>query len=180
MKQLIIFLAGIGVGATGCFLCVKKHYDKITDDEIKSVKEYYKKEFLEAFDNAHVYSSSSEDSEDNKVTQQNYKSKGSDLVNYSDFYKKEEETNEKNDKLLPYVIDEDEFLEENQYDKITISYFEDDSVFVNQEDDIISDGMEFVGEENISKFKNDVLYVRNEKLGVDYEVILEKGGYEDY
>ena len=79
------------------------------------------------------------------------------------------ETSEK-----PYIITYDEMANEHieDFDKMTLTYYEKDDILVNDEMEILNvdyyigrDNLEHVGEE-----EKDILFIRNEKNCVDYEV----------
>lgn len=89
-------------------------------------------------------------------------------------------------RILPYVISFEEFCEgEDNHDKITITYYAGDGILVDEEEEIIEDVERLVGEDNlINKFGEgsddpDVLYVRNERMGIDYEIVRQHTCYSE-
>lgn len=83
----------------------------------------------------------------------------------------------------PYVITEDEFTDgEPAYTPIEVTYFEGDDVLVDDQSKPITDIDGTIGIENLSRFGDgsrnpDVVYIRNERLGADFEVIRSQGKY---
>lgn len=84
----------------------------------------------------------------------------------------------------PYIIHVDEFEEgEASHERAVLTYFEEDDVLVDdQELPTIPDVDGTVGEDNLSQFghgSNDknTLYVRNERLGLDFEITRHEGSY---
>lgn len=79
----------------------------------------------------------------------------------------------------PYMIEESNFSEENTcYDKLTVFYYKQDETLSDESEEMIQDVRGTIGEEALStleenEYEGDVatVYVRNEKLGIDYEVI---------
>lgn len=75
----------------------------------------------------------------------------------------------------PYTISPDQFVNEEPYfDKITLEYFDDGTLCSEITDEIIDDISGTVGTESLNKFgeyEEDVVYVRNERLSTDYEII---------
>ncbi len=173
MKKFVIFLAGVGIGATGCWLGVKKYYEELATEEIESVKEYYKQ--------AHEYGD--EVKGNHKENYHDYSSDEEGFINYHDFYKKEEkqEEPEPEQKSVPYPISTDEFVNNDQYEKITVIYDADNLTFENEEGAIVLNGKNLIGM-NFELSGNPVVYVRNETIETDYEVIVksEKGDEEEY
>lgn len=82
----------------------------------------------------------------------------------------------------PYVIPESWYMGEDEYAKLDVVYFEEDGVLMGEGDQVITAKEETVGEQNLHKFgigtndRNSV-YIRNEKLQTDYEVIRDKRSY---
>jgi len=87
------------------------------------------------------------------------------------------------DLLIPYVIHIEEFQSEDSMDhQITFTYFEGDDILVDEKQEVVTNRDEVVGEDNLMKFghgSNDphLVYIRNGKLGIDFEIILDKGHY---
>lgn len=86
----------------------------------------------------------------------------------------------------PYVISAaDWYLNETDYDQVTLTYWADDAVLVDDDHRIIPDIDRVVGDTNIRNrfgFKSedpDVVYVRNDKLKVDYEVTKDERSWAE-
>jgi hypothetical protein len=81
----------------------------------------------------------------------------------------------------PYIITLEEFTE-GENDADTLTYYEEDGVLADSQDMPVDRVAEDVGEENLNKFglgsdDSRMLYVRNEKIGMDYEIILHQGSF---
>lgn len=90
------------------------------------------------------------------------------------------------DKAKPYLISAEEYLDDestdSKYSKITITYWETDDTLCDEREAIIPDIEGTVGAINLHRFDengetSDVIYVRNERLKADYEVVREKASY---
>lgn len=85
----------------------------------------------------------------------------------------------------PYVISFAEFQEdETHYDKISIEYFEADNTLADDRDQIIPDVDEMIGRRNLSRFGQgsedpNIVYIRNERIHVDFEVAYNPRGYAE-
>ena len=85
----------------------------------------------------------------------------------------------------PYVISFAEFQEdEEHYDKISIEYFEFDNTLADDREQIIPEVDETVGRRNLSRFGQgsedpNIVYVRNERLHVDFEIARNDKGYAE-
>ena len=84
----------------------------------------------------------------------------------------------------PYVIPLDSFIDEMiGYDKITLGYYEEDDVLVDDNEDMIDDVDYVIGHDALDRFgdgseDDDVVYIRNERTGADYEVIRHHKSYQ--
>lgn len=78
---------------------------------------------------------------------------------------------------IPYIITQEEFSNEMLfYDKSTITYYSVDDVLVDENEEMISDVDSTVGDTALTSFGEgsndpDIVYVRNEKISTDFEVI---------
>lgn len=83
----------------------------------------------------------------------------------------------------PYIISKDEFMaNENDYQNPSLAYFAEDDVLVDEQEKPIEQIEMVVGEDNLTKFghgsgDNRVVYIRNDKLGCDFEIIKNDGSY---
>ena len=86
-------------------------------------------------------------------------------------------------KDAPYILHADEFREnENDWDQTTFTYFVGDEVLCDIRDAEVDDVDGFVGSENLTKFghgsnDDDVLYIRNEELQLEMEILRSNGKY---
>ena len=81
----------------------------------------------------------------------------------------------------PYVISQFDFINgHNRYDQITLNYYDDGILEEALSEEIIDDIDGVIGKDSLDKFgefEPDVVFVRNERLGADYEVIRQ---YRDF
>jgi hypothetical protein len=100
-------------------------------------------------------------------------------------YEYEQRRYEPNSSEKPYVISIDEYSEENtHYDKITLYFYEDDEVLTEDDEEAIDDPNALVGDYALNCFGEnsgdpEVVYVRNERLQIDYEVIRLSKSYQE-
>lgn len=88
----------------------------------------------------------------------------------------------------PYVISREEFFEEEtDNDQLTVTFFQGDHVVIDQQEIVIDDVDAVLGDDNLTRFGQrnsgsgdpNVMYIRNEKLTADFEVILDHEIYEE-
>lgn len=85
----------------------------------------------------------------------------------------------------PFIITNQEFFEdddEEDYGKITITYWEADDTLADEREQLIPNIAEVVGHNNLKHFGKgsddpNIVYVRNDKIKVDYEVVKDPRSY---
>lgn len=113
-----------------------------------------------------------------KTTRRNIFVNGKDIEEYDLEAELEKRTDDK-----PYIITQDEFFEnEDERPQVNLTYYRGDDVLADEEDRTIDNADGIVGNENLQKFgygSNDrnVVYVRNPKINVEYEIVHSHGEY---
>ena len=91
--------------------------------------------------------------------------------------KEEQETME----IKPYVISPEEFGEFEDYERISLSYYAD-QILADEDDEKVEDVDNVVGLESLThfgEFEDDSVFVRNDRLKCDYEILLDQRTYSD-
>lgn len=88
------------------------------------------------------------------------------------------------DPTLPHIITLDDFCEVNGNVKESVMYYEGDETVAGEDDGIMPTPESFLGDDALINFGKgsddpDVVYVRNNKIGVDYEITRVKGTYQE-
>ena len=182
MKGLLIFAAGLAVGAVAGSLAVKNKVLADAKAEIEEVRDYYRsqrgevqreeveevKEVVEETidrvqDMIKEHDNKKEHVNYNKLVQNYNPSKN--VVEYDD----------------PFIIDPSEFGENDDYDTMTLTYFAD-GVLIDDVDDVVEEPDIVVGLENLKVFEEygaSSVYVRNDIYKTDYEIIRDDWNYSD-
>lgn len=90
---------------------------------------------------------------------------------------------EPRDPKVPYLIHVDEFMNEREdHEKLTINYYVEDDTLADERDEIIPDVEGTVGTKNLDRWGDGSdsiysVYVRNERLSCDFEVLREDTSY---
>lgn len=197
-KSLLAFILGAAVGSGVTYLCVKSHFNEICDQEIEIAREHYKQmeNDLEAIyeekiaedlektvkkgPKVDIFDKKTEKKPENDPEEQAKYDKIIEKLNYGQFFKSENEEApiEKSDK--PYEISDEEWDENNGHAKVWLSFYEDDEVFTDDCDNVVDNGIDLIGENNLTefgKYEENTLYIRNDKFGTDYMVTLEHTSY---
>lgn len=178
LKNIIIFVSGLGIGAGATYLVLKDKFASDSQAEIDEVREYYKKKYEEQVKEetkearllAKISVNKPELSEVvDMLKENNY------IPNESSVEKK---AHPRDDESI-YIITAEDFAEPNGNDKETLNYYEEDDILANDIDEQL-DIDEYIGREALNHMGDeepDVVYVRNELLGADYEVLAVHNSY---
>ena len=186
MKGLLIFAAGLAVGAVAGAVIVKNKVLADAKAEVEEVREYYRSA------RGKVNRENIEETEEVKeVEKKEYELKDiqvkdepkTGLTNYSQITKMYMSKDEFQSPMYddPFVIDPSEFGENPEYDTETLTYFAD-GVLVDDVDDVIEEPDIVVGLENLKIFEEfgaTTVYVRNDIYKTDYEIIRDDWNYSD-
>ena len=194
-KGLCIFGAGVIAGAFVAARAVKEKYQQEAEEEIAEMREYYrelKKEStkVETAEDDTKEESKEESKEDFKPieelaeAEEIIKDRGYiNYTHYNDTDIKENNKEERVDENEIYIIDPEEYGGENgEYDTATLTYFKD-GVLADEVDEIVAYNI-IGGEENLQPFKDypdcNAVYVRDDNIMVDYEILRDPYQYDEY
>ena len=159
--NFVSFAAGAIIGSVATWRILNKKYEQLFQEEIKSVKETFSKNFK---DNEIVTEEKNEESLINEE-KANYKN-----IVFEHYLSKEDQ---------PYVISPDEFGEKKGYKLISLTYFSDEKLA----DDVgYLFNVDEIGEESLKQFgeyEEDSVHVRNDLLKADYEILLDPRKYSE-
>lgn len=85
------------------------------------------------------------------------------------------------DRTMPYIIDDQEFTNEfDHHDKISLYYYRGDDVLCDEHEEVINDIEETVGYDALAALDmQTTVWVRNEPLCIDYEIISINKAYAE-
>lgn len=193
-----MFAAGTAIGSFATWQFTKAKYEQIAKEEIESVKEVYARkaeELTRVSDHNAVTESQIAEPDILQGTKNAYfeKIKKEGYVNYSALYDAPDliESNQSLEELIvdepietsdiPYVIPPEDFGERDEYAKISLTYYADD-ILADEDDRYIDNVNDIVGRESLEHFgeyEDDSVFVRNDKLKCDYEILLDQRKYSD-
>lgn len=193
LKGVLIFVLGAAAGSLATWKLIEKKYKDIAQEEIDSVKDTFSKmkkneypDKLEDYPDFEEFDDSDDVEEEPKPEQKIDRNNKPDIVEYAKILSETGYTNyaERQDKKekkgvepvedeRPYVISPDEFGEKDGYENVTLTYYAD-GVLTDYFDNVISNVDEVVGLDSLDHFgeyEDDVVFVRNEKMETDYEIL---------
>lgn len=178
---LVIFAAGAGIGSVVTWYLVKDKYEKLAQEEIDSVKEVFYERRGEKVEKA---VEKIEDARTNNegLSVREYAAKLSEngYTDYTDI-PDEKEVEPTMGVEKPYVIPPEEFGELDDYGRISLTFYAD-HILADDNDNVLEDVEEVIGSESLNHFgeyEDDSVFVRNDKLKLDYEILLDVRKYSD-
>ena len=175
VKNVVIFAVGAVIGSAVTYFILNKKYKKISDEEIQSVRDVYKKKEEALKDMA------SEQAE--KMAQEIVANAIPEEDDISDAKEVDDEMKDNR----PYVIDPDDFGEEG-YRTVSLDYYAD-GVLAYMDSGAVARSIiepeevdEIVGRDSLTRFgeyERDTVYVRNDKTKTDYEILANVDKFSD-
>ena len=199
--NLIIFTAGAAIGSAVTWKVVKDRYEKIVQEEIKSVKEVFSDRFNSSNEEVSSEESDEEMSEEDHVSdyrkicwddledldpseleEEEYQA---DLIEYEDIANIYKEGGADNmptsEPREPYVIEPIEFGELDDYKTFELTYYED-GILEDEDYDIVKNPEEILGPDALGSFgeyEDDSVFVRNERLHADFQILKDYRTYDE-
>lgn len=156
MMCVLAFSLGAAAGAAVSYKVLKTKFEQITREEIESVKEYYRNR--EPLTNEEIFGVEDGDEEDEDADKEP-------AIIHNDG---------------PYTISPDEYGDMYDYNTMHLTYYAEDEVLSDENDEMIDDIDGIIGLDSLDHFgeyEDDVLFVRNDKRKTDYEIFYDKGSY---
>lgn len=192
LLSFLAFVMGASVGSLVTWKCVEKKYKQIAQEEIDSVKETYAKMRKDDFEakqadleamKAKLHPVEPEQVKTPEVQPEEVKAY-EDIVARHNYTSYSNDINEKGGDVMvdrPYIISPDEFGDYPDYETISLTYY-NDKVLTDEYDEIVDDIDDLIGEDSLNHFgeyEDDSVFVRNDALKADYEILLDPANYSD-
>jgi len=179
--NFMMFVLGVAVGSVVTWRYVEKKYEQIAQDEIDSVKEVFSKKEAEFTENTEARIKADNAKEKPSVIEYAARLREQGYTNYSDMVdeKPEEVKKEPMSVDKPYVIAPEEFGDLDDYETISLTYYAD-QILADDNDVIVDDVEDVVGFDSLNSFgeyEDDSVFVRNDRLKCDYEILLDQRKY---
>lgn len=180
IKYVLIFVAGAAVGAAASFKYAQTKYEKITQEEINSIKEAFSRPKVDITPSEPKIEKNPDDISE-KVDMMGYAAElnKSGYTNYSD--SEVTKTPSMDDVEKPYVISPDDFGEFYDYEKISLTHYEDD-ILTDEDDEIVDNVDDTVGSDyarHFGDYEPDAVHIRNDRKRCDYEILRDPRKYSD-
>lgn len=176
IKNVLIFVAGAVIGSVVTARLVKEKYEKIAEDEIADMRDYYNEKIKKKISDKSEEKSSTEATDEEKEEYDKI------ITDYNKAFVSSEETKqvvesveedeEDDEEESIYIINPQEFGMPDDYETAFLNYYTDGYV-TDEFDDVIEDPERLIGKEalgNIGKFTEGLIHVRNESEMTDFEI----------
>ena len=184
-RGFVMFVLGAAVGSVATWQYTKKKYERIAQEEIDSVKEIFSKR--ESAAEVEIVTPEPQTAKVGKpeekpdITEYAARLEREGYTNYSNVSAGEKKEEQEAMEMKPYVISPDEFGEFEDYERISLSYYAD-QILADEDDEKVEDVDNVVGLESLAHFgeyEDDSVFVRNDRLKCDYEILLDQRTYSD-
>ena len=177
LKCGLAFIVGAVAAAMVTNKVVDKKYRQIADDEINSMKEYYKKKYEQVPDPEAKSNKEEKEPEEEPSIDELYQ-RYEDAV-CKKYYKPILDDEENETVSKPYVIPPNE-LGDTDYEIVEMVYYGADAVLADDDDKEVTDFDDLIGPDSINRIgEYDVpsVCVRNDRLQKDFEILYDPGYY---
>lgn len=189
----VTFTVGAAIGSVAAWYFAKKKYEQIAQEEIDSVKAVYRNKVVEDISEVpveeYVKAKAAKKTEEpsimdyaSKISEEGYTNYSNMEMSLPEAESKAVEIEEEDvDHERPYVISPDEYGELDDYENISLTYYSD-GVLADDMDELVDDVDGIVGRESLEHFgeyEEDSVFVRNDVLKADYEILLDNRKYSD-
>lgn len=187
IANLLWFIGGAATGSLVVWQVTKRHYQKIADKEIESVKEAYKAKENKPKPNAN-WEQTDETAEDyiaNKPVIPKKEEKAESIahsnMNKPDILEYRNKVNEyTTPPMVPHAITEDEFGN-CDYECLSFTYYAD-GILADDGDFVVEDIERTVGIDNLAPIEDrseDIIWIRNDERRIDYEIAYSERLYSE-
>lgn len=182
ITKILLFTTGAAVGSAVSWMLVKTKYEKTIEDKNEEI-EFLRDRYSISKNGEKVGEKVTEGIEDSmeeteESTIHEISEKVRKLRYNNESYNEEED---EDDMCGPEVIAPEESWEQD-YPVISLTYYEEDGVLVDEHNKIIGNTGELVGEDfadHFGEYEDDSVFIRNRKNKVYYEILKDYGSYSD-
>lgn len=206
LSKILIFASGAAIGSFVTYKVLKNKFDKIAQEEIDSVKRYYKEKNQETEQSFDEMEKDMEEDKPIELNNRDYTRYTKMLNDYKyntsfDVSEENEDIEEKDDEVVeeepeglvlenetrefidaqPYIIPPEEYGICQGYDLLSLTYYSD-GVLTDDCDEFVEDPINLVGSDyanHFGEYEEDCVYVRNDRLRADFEICKDLRSYSD-
>ena len=197
LKCVLAFSFGATIGSIVAWKLLEKKYKEIALEQIDSVKEACARKLAKAeVDEVETEEVDEEETVDNDIPKVSRfekpdiheyaaRLKNMNYKNYASIDTDEGvvvKVEEVDDVDRPYVISPEEYDELDDYDAVSLTYYEGDGVLTDDMDVPVENVDDVVGSDfmrHFGEYEDDSVFIRNDLLKTDYEILADVRKYSD-
>lgn len=168
----LAFIAGVAAGAVVAWKALENKYKQRADEEVESVKEMFNRRLKEQQESKEQQEPMTEEQQNEEYDK---------MLASLGYKKSEKEEREMAHAAEVYVIPPEAFGEVG-YDTVSLTYYADEVLVDCVTNEVIKNVDELIGRNSLKTFgeyEDDSVFVRNDKLKKDYEILLDTRNYSD-
>lgn len=177
LSKVLIFTAGAAIGSVVTWKLLDAKYAKRAESEIEEIRAYYNSKYASK-ETPETDLETNEETVERSFTKEEKEEYMQIVANYT--------TGKGGSESMtvgtpPYVISPDEFDTEEDYDTMSLTYYTD-GILADDDDNVIEDIENTVGKDfasHFGEFEDDSVFIRNEVLKTDYEILMDYRPYAD-
>jgi hypothetical protein len=184
MKSILMFIGGLVIGAGASWVYHKNKYEEMVQDEVEELRAHMKENDSKSIRKPSEDSRESVKEYVEELTLEQYDESlenAKKIINYSKY-------STANDEVItdecrpPFVVTPEDFASLPGYDTDTFYYHQDD-IISNCDNEMVDDieltfGMSIIKiKEQFGVYEDDAVYIRNERLKTDYEILRDESDY---
>lgn len=190
--NVVVFAVGAAIGSAVTYAVMKPKYERMVQEEVDA----FKRDFVECMTDMQAHSDDEEECEDEDEERPRQ-------INWDELEDLDEEDEEEDDEDLneyeaiarqyvseeggaetvakePYVISPYDF-DENGFRTMELTYYADE-ILEDEDHEIVTDVDDLLGKGSLNTFgdyEEDSVFVRNEKLRIDFQILKDPRTYEE-
>lgn len=175
MNKGLIFAAGTVFGSAVTWNLVKNKYEALAQEEINSVKSKFAEKEMNSIETEQL---AQENQDKSDISEYISRLQKAGYALRSDSLDRQIGKNQTNNEA-PYVITPEDFDTNDDYEKITLTYYAD-NIVADENDDPIEDVDHVIGVDSLTHFgeyEEDAVYIRNDRMKTDYELLRDLRTY---
>lgn len=198
LSKIVIFITGAALGSVVTWRLLQKQYDERVNEEMMAFKKSQRDESMEKLEKMHADLMEKKEALEVHEATLKYDENGPSIIeprkerlegnweitskHYRGILEDEGYYDDDDDAPAPYVIPPEKFGDDaDEYELISLNYYED-GVLADDWDEPIEDIDRVVGKDSLTHFgeyEDDSVYVRNDRLKCEYEILLRAGKFAD-
>lgn len=185
VKYVLCFLAGLGVGGAGGYLVARKQLQKKSDQALDEITTEFTSTLKKSQEHANQLEQQLRDWNRTSLdldydVDDDYESHSEDPEEPTAMEEAEAPEEPEYGEMDIYAIGIADFMQDANYDKEYLIYYRGNNCFTYSDDSVVDDPRKLLGDmvDMVDIFQGEVMYVRNTRTNVDYQVDFDEDAFD--